>query len=607
MMRIEWIVALMLAVAVLGASARLLLWQRAAGEAGSSRPMRIALLLLLQPVCALLLFLTLFPPVTPAAGGALRIATTGTARGAAAASGPPLIALPEAGLDGIDSAPDLATALREHPGTGRIHILGAGLTPRDVDAARGMAVDFTPPPLAPGIRSLTPPPITAAGAPFRVAGQLARLPGAGVELIDPAGRVTDRVTTGRDGRFALTGTARTAGGTAFALRVREGRRLIEEATVPLLVQDMTAPRLLIVAAAPGAEVKYLRRWASDAGFDVTTQMQAGGGIMLGDAPVAMDGASLRRFDIAIFDDRSWAALGAGRGAVMGAVREGMGLLLRPGGAMDVATRSQWQALGFTLSGRNEVAPLALPPIASPEMARTRMGIGSDDAPVDIATPDDALPDVGRLSATPGGPDAVAMLHDASGATIGAWRAVGLGRVGLFTGIDSYGLTLTGRRDLYEQWWSDMLSTLARPGAAQGGMEAAGWVKERVILCGIGKGAHAVAPDGRSTALLPEGSCGAYWPASAGWHRLEDGGKRRDFYIYPADALPVMRAARNADATMMLAGGGEAPARAPGPGTPASPWPFALGWLLASALLWWLERAGHGRTAPVPVSGDQSAM
>jgi Trk K+ transport system NAD-binding subunit len=36
--------------------------------------------------------------------------------------------------------------------------------------------------------------------------------------------------------------------------------------------------LLIMAGAPGPEVKYLRRWATDAGFAVTTRMSAGGGI-----------------------------------------------------------------------------------------------------------------------------------------------------------------------------------------------------------------------------------------------------------------------------------------------------------------------------------------
>src|SRR5690606_14164031 len=117
---------------------------------------------------------------------------------------------------------------------------------------------------------------------------------------------------------------------------------------------------------------------------------------------------------------------------------------------------QWQALGFGLSGPGGVAPLALPKALAEPVARTRQGIGSEEAPIDVATPEDYLPDVSRLGLAPGGNDAVPLLRDAGGATLGAWRALGAGRVALFTGIDSYALTLTGRRDLHGDWWSALL-------------------------------------------------------------------------------------------------------------------------------------------------------
>ena len=88
---------------------------------------------------------------------------------------------------------------------------------------------------------------------------MSALPSATVELLDPAGQVTDSVQADADGRFALTGTARAAGAVLFTMRVRDGRRTVEQASVPLLVADSPAPRLLILSAAPNAEVKYLRR------------------------------------------------------------------------------------------------------------------------------------------------------------------------------------------------------------------------------------------------------------------------------------------------------------------------------------------------------------
>ena len=603
-MSAKLIVAFLLGIAVLVAMVRLLLWQRLAGNVGTTTKMRLAALLLLQPICAIMLFLTLFPPAQIQRGGTLRIATAHTPRTAALASGPPLVTLPETpAIAGAVGMPDLATALRRYPGTGRVRILGDGLTPRDMEVAQTIAVDFAPPPQRPGIRHLALPQPTAPGAPFAVGGQLIGLPDATAELIDPAGRLTDKATPDAAGQFRLSGTARAAGTAMFTLRIRRNGQTVEQATVPLIVRDASAPRLLIVAAAPSAEVKFLRRWASDAGFSVVTQMQAGGGVQLGDAPINLDAGTLRRFDVAIFDDRSWAAIGARRGVIMNAVRQGMGLLLRPTGPLDNAMRGQWQSAGFALSGPNSLSALALPAAADPAIGATRQGIGTEDAPTDIALPDDPLPDISRLALVPGGMSSVPMLRDGAGTTIAAWHAVGQGRSAMFTVLDSYGLSLTGRRALYDDWWSQMLSNIARPVPAPSPVGDMAWVGERVAMCGLSKPSRVTAPNGHTTTVLPDGGCGAYWPMVAGWHSLPTSDGPQLFYVQAADALPVMRAARNADAMLMLqAPVADKDAASDGQNHPGASWPFALGWLLVSAMLWWLERARLGRM----VRSDQSA-
>ncbi|SEJ65392.1 hypothetical protein SAMN05518849_110128 [Sphingobium sp. AP50] len=590
------IVALILGLAVLIGGVRLLLWHRASGAQAS--PLRTSLLLLLQPIAAGLLYMALFPPGTADSASSLRT-TTAHASQLAAAGGSPLILLPEApAIGGGEAVPDLATALRRHPGVTSLTILGDGLGPRDIDAARGLAVHFDPPPLHPGILHLAPPPAVAPGARFTVGVTLTGLPNATAELIDPAGRVTDSGAPDKGGHVLLAGTARAAGATAFTLRVRRDRRLIEQADVPIWVADNSRPKLLILAGAPGAEVKYLRRWAIDAGYDVTTQMSAGGGITLGDAPVALDAASLRRFDAAIVDDRSWAG---SRGALLAAARGGMGLILRPGGPIDGATRSQWQALGFGLSGPGGVAPLVLPKIDAEAVARTRQGIGSEEVPVDIATTDDYLPDVSRLGLTPGGNDAVPLLRDAGGATLGAWRALGAGRVALFTGINSYGLTLTGRRDLYGDWWSTLLDTVARPAPGSRALTDTGWVGQRMTLCGLTGEAQVDA----QARMLPVNGCGGYWPTQAGWHMLRSKAAASAFYVQPAGALPTMRAARDRQAMALLSAGEAKQASAALPGQSGTAWLWWLGWLAVSALLWWLERSRIGRRAFSPETATPS--
>ena len=56
-----------------------------------------------------------------------------------------VLALPEARAGGdVARVPDLGTALRQHPGTTRVHVVGAGLVARDRDAAAHVDIAFVP-------------------------------------------------------------------------------------------------------------------------------------------------------------------------------------------------------------------------------------------------------------------------------------------------------------------------------------------------------------------------------------------------------------------------------------------------------------------------------
>ena len=130
------IVAVLLALAVLAAWLRLWLGHRR--DARRPRAWRLAVLVLLQPLLALALHATLFPPASVLAPGELTLLTEGASAGDVpeAARDGLVLALPEARAGGdVARVPDLGTALRQHPGTTRVHVVGAGLVARDRDAA----------------------------------------------------------------------------------------------------------------------------------------------------------------------------------------------------------------------------------------------------------------------------------------------------------------------------------------------------------------------------------------------------------------------------------------------------------------------------------------
>lgn len=568
------LLAALLAIAVLLAWARLARWQVASPLEARSPIWRLAVLVAAQPICALLLYLTLAPPPVRSGAGTLVVATRG-AGAFTAALADRAVALPEAsGPTGAERVPDLGTALRRYPEIRRIAVVGEGLPPRDRDAARGLALDFKPGDAPAGIVRLDPPPPVAPGAAFRVGGRVAGHARGMVELLDPAGRVVDRRPLDTDGGFALRGAARAAGTALFGLRVRDaGRRIVEQAAVPVVTADDTAPRVLLLAGAPGPEPKFLRRWASDAGLELHAQLPTGGGIGIGDAPLPINASTLRRFDLAILDDRSWTALGPSeRGALIGAVRGGLGLLLRVTGPVPDPTRRQWRALGFTVAGGADVAEV-------------RLLAGRDDR------------DLTRRVVQIAAPDGTPLLRDAAGKVVASWRPEGRGRVALWPLTDSYVLTLAGAGADYAELWSDAFSVLARARAAPApAIDPAPRARQRMTICGLGRDAAVTAPSAAVTRLVVElpTACAAYWPSTPGWHLLRDerGGMSRTltYYVQPADALPGARALEAREATLRLvAEGGDGAVAASSHERPGPSWPWFLAWLVASAALWWFER------------------
>ncbi|WP_331041964.1 carboxypeptidase regulatory-like domain-containing protein [Sphingomonas sp.] len=563
-----------LTTAVVLAWARLAWWQASAPRAVRARGWRVGVLAAMQAVCAALLYCTLAPPTTPGAVATLIVATAQAPRTATAAA---IVALPEAPtLAGVERMPDLATALRRHPGTARIRVVGEGLEPRDVPAVQGQALAFDPPRPPRGLVGLAPPAPAAPGAAYRIGGRVLGVAGGRVELLDPAGARIDVVPLDADGGFRLTGTARAAGVALARVRVRDAAgRSVEEAEVPIRTVDDPQPRLLLLAGAAHPEVKYLRRWATDAGLAVTTRIAAGAGVVLGDAPVLIDSATLARFDAAIIDERSWAGLAAGqRAAVAGAVRSGMGLILRITGPVPAATSRQWRSLGVAVGSAGKTMPA---PLASGVPILNRRTVASSA-------------------------DAVPVWRDARGAVLADWRALGRGRVALWAVDDAFALVLSGHGDRYGGAWASALAAVSRARDTRSRditpLPRAG---ERMTLCAISPAARVEAP-GDDGALQIDGSsggCAGYWPRRAGWHALVDRGQTEPFYVYPPDALPGVRAQARIEATARLRRM-TAPTDA-AKAAPGASWPWFLAFLVAAASLWWFERARYGRRAAAPAA------
>lgn len=571
--------ALALALAALAACARLLR-MRTRGEA--ARGAAFLLRLAAPPALAALLYLGLHPPAVPVPEARL-VVYTESAEAAPEVDGRMRVALPEAPAElDAERVPDLATALRRHPETVALQVRGDGLAARDREAAAGRSIDFRPSDAPRGVVELVLPDAATLGGIIEFSGRVQGVAGAALELLDPAGQRVDRTLADPAGRFRLTAPARAAGAVEFGLRLLDADEIERERLpLPVWVQAPAPLRLWIQAGAPGAELKYLRRWASDTGAALHSRVAVGAGLSLGDAPRPLTPAALREHDALILDARSFEALSDGQfDAIDTALQQGLGVLLRLDLPPSARSRARLRRWGLAPEGEGEVGAVHL---------------GGADAD---------LPVLSGLRLAAADEDAAPLRTDADAPILGYWRARGRGRVGFITLIDSYRLVLAGAPQRHGALWSRILGTLARataslPEAAAGGLN---WVDERIELCGLTDGARLRTPDGATITLALDPAsgarrCAAYWPTQAGWYRLSANydAEARPFAVLPTVSGRALRAEARRSATSALAASA---ARRPESGSSVrragSPWPWLGTWLALATLVWWLERRQRGR-------------
>ena len=570
-----WLPLALIALAVTLGSLRFALSPR-------PRAPHLAALLLLQIAAGVLLYFTLQPPSRPGHAGTLVIATAGaSAAELAAVPAANYLRLPEArALASAKAVPDLATALRQHPGTRELVIIGQGLPARDRDIALP-PLRFLPGTAPRGLVELQAPPLLAPGAAFTVYSRVQGMPGARVELLDPAGHRADIANADATGRVALNASARDPGDVSFTLRVLDGSgKVLDQLPVPVRVRATTAPTIRVLAGAPGPELKYLQRWATDIGAKLQTSMLIGGGLQLGDAPATLDAASLARLDLLLLDERRLAALSsAQRAAITTAARGGLGVLVRTGGALDNNARRALREWGLEARGGDQTRSATLRSVTDAEQNKTPLAVE-------------------RFNLEFSSADVVPLLRAVDGSAVGGWRALGLGRVGVLPVTDSYALVLSGHADVHAELWNAALTSVARslPDPPTLQLPAWAWSGERISLCGLPAPAQMIAEDGSRIELLPDPStdnCVAAWPQQAGWHRVEAGEQHGSMLLLDPSKALALHAQQMRDATFAL--GGAAAASKPSP-VPGPRWPWLLGFVVFASLLWWLERRHAKRTA-----------
>jgi hypothetical protein len=588
----------------------------------------------LQVPAAALVYLGLFPPQV-----SVRTDTLTVLVGANLPRSVPhdqfAVALPGAAAPAVaEAVPDLATALRTHAAVSRLAIVGDGLSARDREAVAGRELSFQQSP-ARGLVELQAPDTVPLGRQWALSGRAASPTSSAasgtsiaasptssaasstsslasptssaasrtrrVELRDPSGALVDAVDVDAAGRFALSAAARGVGAVRFELRLLGAdHSVVDTVSIPLIVVGGEPLAVVVRYGDINPELKYWRRWATDAGLTVGVAAGVTDGVSIQAGDARLTAGSLANADVVMIDARGWAALDAAeKAALHAAIDQGLGLLLRADSTLTADTIADWHGWGFAV---------ATAPTPSSVTLDRKLGL-HERAPLTAA------------AVTVDAPTSTVQLQADDGTPLAWWRNQGRGRVALWRLEDSYRLVLMGEQERYAGLWASTLELLARPRAPAAPapqLPHAAWVLERAVLCGLGSAAHVLPPgDAPAVALAVNSSgCAAYWPATAGWHRLETGANAWPFYVravtdgaswrvaLDAAATQGMATAEGSSADGLTAEGSTAEARRPPESgrasaepamlRPMARWPWLLASLLVTAAIWWSERRAYAR-------------
>jgi hypothetical protein len=489
----------------------------------------------------------------------------------------------------------LLALAEQRPTLRRLHLLGQGLAAAELPALAQLAVISHGGPAFAGIRAAGWPQQLALGQRFEIEGTVAAPAGSGPAWVslraEGAGRDSVRLPTG-SGSFRLSYPPRVAGLARYAVQLRRAGQPALTEPLPLEITTTPLPPVLLLAAVPGFEFKFLKNSLAATGRAVALRTTVSRGLVqtefLNQPAQPLDRLTptlLARYAVVVADAPTLSALsGPESQALRAAVQLGqLGLvLLADATPLPAATPAR--------------AAFAVQPL--PTAGAVAQPLRWPDAPATVRA---LLP--ARLR--PGA--ALRPLVTGPGpALVAAGQRYGLGSVVVSVVPETFRWALQGQAAAYASFWSQLLTAATPSPAPAATWQVLGrWPRPRqpltLRLAGTRPatlptvqplaGGPAVALALAQDTRLPEWSTGQYWPATAGWHRVQGPGRTtHSFYVYDSAAWrgPTSLADEQALATRSSLASPSASALT----AVRQPWP--AGWffglfLLAAGFLWLEEK------------------
>jgi hypothetical protein len=497
---------------------------------------------------------------------------------------------------GTRSLGSLLTLAEQRPALRQLHVVGHGLPSADLAALGNVPLLAHAAPAFEGFRQAQWSPQLRLGQALVVEGTVTTRNTPAWVSLRAAGTGRDSVRLTKSGAFRLRYLPKAAGLQLPELVLRQEGRVVATEPVPVEVTTTALPPVLLLAAVPSFEVKFLKNNLAAQGRAVALRTTVSKGLVqtefLNQAAQSLDHLTptlLSRYAVVVVDVATLATIPASESQALRAATQA--------GHLGLVVLADVAPLPAAAPARADFSVQAQPttgPAANPQL------VTWPGAPAGLRA---SLPAHLRSTAT-----LKPLVSGPNAALVAASRRFGLGTVVVSVVPATFRWALQGQEVPYSAFWSQLLVAATPPPALAATWQLASrWPRPQYpvalrlsgtlpaptalptvrALAGGAAVQLALAQDTR----LPEWSTAQFWPRAAGWHQVQGPGRTAyNFFVFDSAAWRGPELADRRQALTQRLAASKPSGRATS--TLQEPWP--TGWffglfLLAAGFLWLEEK------------------
>jgi len=426
---------------------------------------------------------------------------------------------------------DLPYFLKSQPEINHLNIYGYGLNADELPALRDYQLSFHPPAMPSGLISASWNSRLKSSEILSIQGIYNQEGDVPVKLLlQGLGENLDSliIKTKGENAFSLKGKPKQTGRAVYHLITLQGKDTLAKEPVPIEVQPAMPLRILLLAAHPDFEYKFLKNWLFEKQYPLIFRSRISKNKYSTDFlnteninVSKLNSSLLNKVDLLVIDEEELAVLsGAELASIRKAVESGLGMVLRITGLKATTVVSK----GFDRYESPELKNKTLT-IQLPEHNRPFGPLPAEQA-VFLRTANDAQP----------------LLTEKTGKVLASSRINGMGKVTATVVPATYHWLLNGQSGDYSDFWSTLLTSTARKAAAaeRWSIDPAVPILRQKINITVDLDAAQKAPlisrngvrlNPLQNIELPFQWQVSTWAIEQGWNEVNLNGRKTFFYVY----------------------------------------------------------------------------